>query len=325
MINYIDQEVLASDTSKKDVQNPIEIHPLKKLKASERADRYKKVNIGIKSSCLGKPDMFYVRSNGLTRPFHPLQVSSWVVYVVDSFLIVMKILIIPEKFIFTVGSFFFFVSAFILITTMVLTLSDSADFYTFIDDDKVKQELIAQGLDNLSECTLCGVCLDNSKHCNTCNKCIFQFDHHCWWLNNCIGGTNYRYFFSLLVVLLIYSMLVFVICILPSINYLMYEEESYVYKNSIKLYSFFNRNLFWTEITVILTFNILIFGFGSQLLIFHIYLFTKNLTTYEYINRTIAYENLKNNKTNHRCCCDRVVIDKKKLNEKRKRIAQNKL
>jgi len=36
-------------------------------------------------------------------------------------------------------------------------------------------------------------------HCSVCDRCILQYDHHCLWLNNCIGYNNRRSFILTLV------------------------------------------------------------------------------------------------------------------------------
>ncbi|MCB0370870.1 MAG: hypothetical protein KDD45_15965 [Bdellovibrionales bacterium] len=32
---------------------------------------------------------------------------------------------------------------------------------------------------------------NNCFHCKRCRRCVEFFDHHCKWLNNCIGAKNY--------------------------------------------------------------------------------------------------------------------------------------
>ena len=39
---------------------------------------------------------------------------------------------------------------------------------------------------------------ENLKHCAICNICCEEFDHHCFWLNKCIGKNNYILFIFLL-------------------------------------------------------------------------------------------------------------------------------
>lgn len=39
---------------------------------------------------------------------------------------------------------------------------------------------------------------ENTKHCFYCDKCIDNFDHHCYWINNCISKKNIKLFFFFL-------------------------------------------------------------------------------------------------------------------------------
>ncbi|CDH10705.1 related to Palmitoyltransferase SWF1 [Zygosaccharomyces bailii ISA1307] len=37
-----------------------------------------------------------------------------------------------------------------------------------------------------------------SRHCRICNECVLVADHHCVWINNCVGKGNYFYFYAFL-------------------------------------------------------------------------------------------------------------------------------
>ena len=37
-----------------------------------------------------------------------------------------------------------------------------------------------------------------TKHCEDCGKCVRKYDHHCPWLEACIGERNHKFFWMFL-------------------------------------------------------------------------------------------------------------------------------
>lgn len=36
--------------------------------------------------------------------------------------------------------------------------------------------------------------VERSHHCSACAQCSMRMDHHCVWINNCMGVRNYKFF-----------------------------------------------------------------------------------------------------------------------------------
>jgi DHHC palmitoyltransferase len=262
-----------------------------------------------------------MRVNGFQRPFDSRQVGSWVtitILVLSFYLCSALVLSETAMTIAKIGfSITFLVMTISAIYAMRMNPVDPMSPLAFVDPNHTHNTTIARreadhiwsdccpdashvqhyesthtqthgqrphGFDStmMRWCQYChGQVRKSSKHCIRCDKCIHLFDHHCRWLNNCIGLANYRAFLIAVVSALCLT--------LQHTSYVIYglvltkSDERLLIERMQRVYPDFHIDGFiaWSVIQLILLTPFLYSMI--HLLSWHIMLIRKNTTTYDYL------------------------------------------
>lgn len=236
------------------------------------------------------------REHGLQLPLHPLQVSGWLALIglaAGSFLFLvpaLPVVLQPAALATLCTLLLLHLAAHlgaVLIDPAEPALRRTAPVPLPTLDRTKHAHVIEEG-----SCHLCKVLVsgERTKHCSACNKCVARFDHHCKWLNHCVGGRNYVPFLMCVTTAVAASAFVALLAIAEFVVH--HTDHSWLTRNppandtSVAHSSLPSSDAAFLAVVAILgLLAIIIAGLLLHLCFFHIYISFLGLTTYEYIRQ----------------------------------------
>ena len=149
--------------------------------------------------------------------------------------------------------------------------------YAYYDNRKSVIKVNIQGhMTNLNYCYTCfHFRPPRTSHCAECDNCVENFDHHCLWMGTCVGKRNYKYFYYLIFLTTLCS----IIQLFTSLGYMINHLKHKDFKSSDSKYIVFS-------LASVAFFNLMFLVFFLfKLFYVHTWLLTKGLTFYEYIKK----------------------------------------
>jgi hypothetical protein len=218
------------------------------------------------------------RRHGLERPLSPFLIVLLTVIAIDIILVAAVCVPIMES---ITAKYAVSISYGAILVALVYSGARTA--YCDPTDPDVGQTLTPEVKEIGIGRPFCYVCnifrKEGTHHCRACDRCVHKWDHHCIWLGNCVGADNYRSFAWAVVLAAIKLAFVSLLSMVLIVATVIDGDEAYAPKG-----------LVLTVLVFLVILNVPLCYMDLNLLVFHVGLTWKGLTTIDYIRQCNSYE-----------------------------------